>query len=81
MLNFMNDMVSRYTTGAKCPIYMTVGNHDTNKMWCDKRADYTAQFTPELQKSVIYDVLKQHNANRIITTIGLGNAKDREICY
>ena len=65
MLNCMNDMVSRYTTGAKCPVFMTVGNHDTNKMWCDKWADHTAQFTPELQKSVVYDVLKQHNGDKM----------------
>lgn len=67
MLACMNDMVSRYTTGAKCPILMTVGNHDTNVMWCEKWADHTAQFTPELQKAVVYDVLKQYNGDKMIT--------------
>ncbi len=63
----MDDIVSRTITGAKCPIFMTVGNHDTNKMWCEKWADHTAQFTPEEQYSRVYAPLKEYNGDKMIT--------------
>ncbi len=63
----MDDIVSRTTTRAKCPIFMTVGNHDTNKMWCEKWADHTAQFTPEEQYQRVYAPLKEYNGDKMVT--------------
>ena len=63
----MDDIVSRTLTRAKCPIFMTVGNHDTNVMWCEKWADHTAQFTPEEQFQRVYAPLKEYNGDKMIT--------------
>lgn len=63
----MDDIVSRTLTRAKCPIFMTVGNHDTNRMWCDKWADHTAQFTPEEQFQRVFAPLKKHNGDKMIS--------------
>lgn len=35
------ELVRRYTENINCPILMTLGNHDTNAMWCKKFADHT----------------------------------------
>lgn len=63
----MDDIVSRTLTRAKCPIFMTVGNHDTNIMWCQKWADHTAQIMPEEHVSTVYEPLKQHNGDKMVT--------------
>lgn len=63
----LNDIVQRTLTRARCPIFMTVGNHDTNIMWCQKWADHTAQFTPEEQFQRVYAPLKEHNGDKMIT--------------
>ncbi len=63
----MDDIVYRFTNRTKCPVFMTVGNHDTNKMWCEKWADHTAQFTPEEQYQRVYAPLKEHNGDKMIT--------------
>ncbi len=63
----MDDMVNRYLENAKCPVIMTVGNHDTNAMWCNKWGDHTTQITPEEQKTRIFDRLKEYNGDKMVT--------------
>lgn len=63
----MIDLVNRYTENAKCPVFMTVGNHDTNIMWCQKWADHTAQITPQEQYEMIYSPLKAFNGDAMVT--------------
>ena len=63
----MDDLVSRYTTNSRCPVFMTVGNHDTNHMWFTKWADHTAQMTPEEQVKRVFEPLKKHNGDKMIT--------------
>lgn len=63
----MDELVKRYTQNAKCPVMMTVGNHDTNIMWCMKWADHTAQITPAEQLERIYQPLKAHNGDAMVT--------------
>ena len=63
----MDDMVNRFVNNAKIPVMMTVGNHDTNSMWCNKWGDHTTQITPEEQKTRIFDRLKEHNGDKMVT--------------
>ena len=63
----MDDMVNRFVNNAKVPVMMTVGNHDTNSMWCNKWGDHTTQITPEEQKTRIFDRLKKHNGDKMVT--------------
>lgn len=63
----MDDMVNRFVNNAKVPVMMTVGNHDTNSMWCNKWGDHTTQITPEEQKTRIFDRLKEHNGDKMVT--------------
>ena len=63
----MSDIFSRFTTRAKCPVFMTVGNHDTNIMWCQKWADHTMQIMPEEHVSMVYAPLKQYNGDKMVT--------------
>ena len=63
----MSDIFSRFTTRAKCPVFMTVGNHDTNIMWCQKWADHTMQIMPEDHVSMVYAPLKEYNGDKMVT--------------
>ena len=63
----LDDIVDRTINKTKCPVFMTVGNHDTNKMWCEKWSDHTEQFTPEEQLLRVYAPLKDHNGDKMIT--------------
>lgn len=63
----MDDMVNRFVNNAKIPVMMTVGNHDTNSMWCNKWGDHTTQITPAEQKTRIFDRLKEHNGDKMVT--------------
>lgn len=63
----MSDIVNRTINKAKCPVFMTVGNHDTNIMWCQKWADHSAQIMPEEHVSMVYEPLKQHNGDKMVT--------------
>ena len=63
----MSDIVYRFTNRAKCPVFMTVGNHDTNVMWCEKWADHTKQIMPEEHVSAVYAPLKEYNGDKMVT--------------
>ena len=63
----MDDMVDRFINNSKIPVMMTVGNHDTNSMWCNKWGDHTTQITPAEQKTRIFDRLKEYNGDKMIT--------------
>lgn len=63
----MDDMVNRFVNNAKIPVMMTVGNHDTNSMWCNKWGDHTTQITPAEQKIRVFDRLKEHNGDKMVT--------------
>ncbi len=67
MLACMDDIVYRFTNRAKCPVFMTVGNHDTNIMWCQKWADHTAQIMPQTQYEKVFAPLKAHNGDAMVT--------------
>ncbi len=63
----MDDVFYRFTNRTQCPVFLTVGNHDTNKMWCEKWADHTAQITPQEQYERIFQPLKQYNGDKMVT--------------
>ncbi len=63
----LSDIVYRFTNRAKCPVFMTVGNHDTNVMWCEKWGDHTMQIMPEEHVDVVYAPLKQYNGDKMVT--------------
>ena len=63
----MDDIVNRYLAFANCPVMLTVGNHDTNSMWCNKWADHTAQITPEEQVIRVFAPLKEYNGDKMVT--------------
>ena len=63
----MADIVQRTLNRAKCPVFMTVGNHDTNKLWCEKWADHTAQIMPSEHVEMVFSPLKQHNGDAMVT--------------
>ncbi len=63
----LDDIVYRFTNRAKCPVFMTVGNHDTNRMWCEKWADHTMQIKPDEQYTQVYQPLKEHNGDAMVT--------------
>lgn len=67
MRDCMDELVKRYTKDAVCPVMLTVGNHDTNIMWCQKWADHTAQITPEEQYTRIFEPLKAYNGDAMVT--------------
>lgn len=35
MRTAMTEIMHRYITGISCPLFIAMGNHDTNKMWAD----------------------------------------------
>lgn len=63
----MDELVKRYTENAACPVFMTVGNHDTNRMWCEKHGDHTFQITPEEQINRVFAPLKDYNGDKMVT--------------
>lgn len=63
----MDELVKRYTENSACPVFMTVGNHDTNKMWCEKHGDHTYQITPDEQLGRVFIPLQDYNGDLIVS--------------
>ncbi len=64
----MDDLVQRYTT-AKCPVLMTLGNHDANHMWTNKHmpGDHTTLISEVEHFERVILPLKEHNGDDMVT--------------
>ena len=61
------ELVNRYTENVNCPILMTLGNHDTNVMWCKEYADHTKLINQYDHYFMMTEKLKEVNGTTMST--------------
>lgn len=65
MLAAMDEIVTR-NLKAKCPVLMTIGNHDANHMWCRKNADASKLITEIDHYNRVIARIKDHNGDAMV---------------
>jgi len=68
----LKELTSRYLDDANCPVLVTMGNHDTNQLWCQNYGKADEQLTKEDHYREVFSKLRVHNRS-IMTTDGESN--------
>ena len=68
----LKELTSRYLDDANCPVLITMGNHDTNMLWCKNYGSADQQLTKEDHYREVFSKVKAHNGD-IMTTDGESN--------
>ena len=62
----LKEITRRYLEDANCPVLVTMGNHDTNMLWCKNYGSADQQLTKEDHYREVFSKLHAHN--RGVTT-------------
>ena len=68
----LKEITCRYLDDANCPVLITMGNHDTNMLWCKNYGSADQQLTKEDHYREVFSKVKTHNGD-IMTTDGESN--------
>ena len=68
----LKEITHRYLDDANCPVLITMGNHDTNMLWCKNYGSADQQLTKEDHYREVFSKVKAHNGD-IMTADGESN--------
>ena len=63
----LKELTSRYLDGANCPVLVTMGNHDTNQLWCKHYGRADQQLTKADHYEQVFSKLKLHNGEAMVS--------------